>query len=138
MIGLAPPVSTATAIIEFVAPVPGFPDARTWAVEAWGEEASPFSLLRNVEVEGLEFVVVSPFLFFPDYAADVDDAVAASIGLTAPEDAVVWVVLNVGESVEDTTANLLGPIIVNTGTNQAVQAILHDPDLSTRARLLGE
>lgn len=137
MIGLAEPVSSATAIIDFVAPVPGFPHARTWAVEAWGGDASsPFSLLRNAEVDGLEFVVVSPFIFFPDYTAEVDDAVADSIGLTDPADALLWVVLTVGESVEDTTANLLGPIVVNTATNQAVQAILHDPDLSTRAPLM--
>lgn len=127
----------ATAVVEFVSPVPGFPDARRWALEVWGDDpTSPFTLMRNTEVEGLEFVVVSPFVFFPDYEPDIDDAYVEALDLRRPEDATVWVVLTIGESITDTTANLLGPIVVNHTTGNAVQAILHQPGLSTKVPLL--
>lgn len=138
MTGMAATVTeTATAVVEFVTAVPGFPDARTWAVEVWGDDpASPFSLMRNVEVEGLEFVVVSPFVFFPDYEPDLDNATVDALALDGPEDAMVLVVLTIGESIEETTANLLGPIVINTKTNAASQAILHAPGLSTKTPLV--
>ena len=142
MTGMATPVMTEpetdTAFVEFVSAVPGFPDARTWGMEVWGDDpSSPFSVMRNVETEGLEFVVVSPFVFFPDYEPELDDATVGSLDLTAAEDAVVLVVLTIGESIEETTANLLGPIVINTRDNRAVQAILHQPGLSTKTPLIG-
>ncbi len=141
MTGMATPVMTEpetdTAFVEFVSAVPGFPDARTWGMEVWGDDpSSPFSVMRNVEMEGLEFVVVSPFVFFPDYEPELDDATAGSLGLTGPEEAMVLVVLTIGESIEETTANLLGPIVINTSNNRAVQAILHQPGLSTKTPLI--
>lgn len=136
MTGTATVPEAATAVVEFVAAVPGFPDARTWTLQVWGDDpTSPFTLMRSVEVEGLEFVAVSPFVFFPDYTPDLDDATVEALELTSAEDAVVLVVLTIGESIEDTTANLLGPIIVNRNTNRAIQAILHQPGLSTKASL---
>lgn len=126
----------AQTTITFAVPIPGFPGATEFAVEPWGGPGSPFSVLRCTQVDDLEFVVVSPHAFFPDYAPVIDDATVEAIGLTKPEDAMVLVILTLGARPQDATANLLGPIVVNIHTGQAAQAILNDRDLTTREPLV--
>ena len=88
-------------------------------------------MLRSQDVDDLEFVVVSPGVFFPDYAPEIDDELAAELDLASADDAVVLVILTVREPVETSTANLLGPIVLNRRTRQGAQVVLspedHDP-----------
>lgn len=129
---------TAAPVLDFVAAVPGFPQARSWELQPWGDgDDIPFRVMSSLDVEGLEFVVVPPFPFFPDYEPEIDDSTVDSLGIESPEDVMVYVVLTVGESLETTTANLLGPIVINTTNNRAAQAILHQPGLTTRMPLTG-
>ncbi len=101
----------------------GFPEAERYAlVEV--PEATPLFLLRSLDVPGLEFVVVPPAVFFPDYAPEVDDASAARLGLVDAEDALLLVVLTVGPAAADATANLLAPIVINQRTRAAGQVLL--------------
>jgi flagellar assembly factor FliW len=101
----------------------GFPDAERYAlVEV--PEATPLFLLRSLDVPGLEFVVVPPAVFFPDYAPEIDDASAARLGLIDAEDALLLVVLTVGASATDATANLLAPVVINQRTRAAGQVLL--------------
>jgi flagellar assembly factor FliW len=130
-------MTVSTPMIEFVTAVPGFPDARSWMLEPWGDDPmSPFAMLSCRDVEGLAFVVVPPFPFFPDYEPDLDDATVQALDLKRPEDAAVYVVLTLGESLGDITANLLGPIVVNLTNRRAAQPILHQPGLSTSVPLV--
>ncbi len=100
----------------------GFPDAERYAlVEV--PEACPLFLLSSLDEPGLEFVVVPPAVFFPDYAPEVDDASAARLGLTDAEDALLLVVLTVSDA--GATANLLAPILINQHTRAAAQVVLH-------------
>ena len=100
----------------------GFPDAKRYAlVEV--PEASPLFLLRSLDEPGLEFVVVPPAVFFPDYAPEVDDASAARLALTDAQDALLLVVLTVNDA--GATANLLAPILINQRTRAAAQVVLH-------------
>jgi flagellar assembly factor FliW len=124
-------------VIEFVTAVPGFPEARSWSLRPWGDdEDSPFRVMASLDVEGLQFVVVPPVLFFPEYAPEIDDATAEALGVTAAEQVAVYVVLTLGDTLEDTTANLLGPVVINMADGRAAQAVLHQPGLSTKTPLL--
>lgn len=113
-----------TPVLEMAAGLPGFPDARRFVLMAWGEEGSPFSLLRSLDHESLEFLVAAPVVLFPDYAPELDDVDAGALGLLSAEDALVLVIVTVGEHAEDATANLLAPIIVNIHTLVAAQIAL--------------
>jgi flagellar assembly factor FliW len=101
----------------------GFPDAERYALVEI-PEASPLFLLRSLDEPGLEFVVVPPAVFFPDYAPEIDDASAARLELTDAEDALLLVVLTLGEGVEQATANLLAPVVINQRTRVAGQVVL--------------
>lgn len=104
----------------------GFAGPQRFTIERWGGDDSPFSLLRSVDDDALAFVVVPPSVFFPDYEPELDDDTAASLAGSADE-LVVLVIVTVPDVVREATANLLGPLVVNTTTKTGIQAVL-DPD----------
>lgn len=101
----------------------GFPDAQRYALVELAQ-TSPLFMLRSLDVPGLEFVVAPPALFFPEYAPEVDDATAARLALIDAADALLLVVLTVGEGIGTATANLLAPIVINQRTRAAAQVVL--------------
>lgn len=114
------------AQIHFAEGLPGFPDHREFVLVRWGDDESPFSLLRSTDDE-VAFVVVPPAIFFPDYAPVIDDETADVIGAQRAEDVLLLVIVTVREPIDRSTANLLGPVLVNLTTLRGVQAVL-DPD----------
>jgi flagellar assembly factor FliW len=113
-------------VIEMAAGLPGFREARRFVLVEWDEPASPFAVLRCVDVEELEFLVAAPVVLFPDYAPEIDDGYAEALGLQSADDALVLVIVTVPERPEEATANLLAPIVVNVHTYAAAQIVLPD------------
>ena len=132
---LEAPVDTAELLFE--SGLPGFPDAHRFTLIRWGDDDSPFSIMRSLDHEGLEFVVVPPMVFFPDYEPELDDATAERLELERGEDAIVLAMVTLGEHAADATANLLGPIVVNRHTNHAAQAVLANSGYELRTPLIG-
>ena len=123
--------------LHFSGGLPGFPDVRRFLLVRLGDEASPFSVLRSLD-DGtdLEFVVTHPGLFFPDYEPEIDDDTANRLELKSAEDALLLVIVTVADPVADSTANLLGPIVVNRHTRAAAQAVLGNSGYATREALI--
>jgi len=85
-----------------------------------------FRWLQSVTDPSLAFVVVDPAEFFEDYAIEISDADAETLGLEREEDALVLVVLTVGAGAKQITANLAAPIVVNSKTLEGMQVVLQD------------
>ncbi|MCU1468806.1 MAG: Flagellar assembly factor FliW [Actinomycetia bacterium] len=128
---------TATDIAEitFPAGLPGFPQAHRFDLAPWGPAGSPFLLLSSTEEPDVGFVVVPPWVFYPEYEFELDTGTAERLSLTASEDAVVFVVVTLRERPEDSTLNLLGPIVVNRHSHEAAQVVLPSAGYSVRAPL---
>jgi flagellar assembly factor FliW len=124
--------------INFSGGLPGFPDARTFVLMNTELAQEPFSIMKCLEDDSLEFVVTTPVLFFPDYAPEIDDATVARIGITSGDDALLLVLLEVGDEAIDITANLMGPIVVNKHTNAAAQAVLSGQGYELREPLFSK
>ena len=127
--------------LHFAGGLPGFPDVRRFVLVRLGDELSPFSVLRSLDGNtgdsaGPEFVVTHPALFFPDYEPEIDDDVAGRLELKSAEDALLLVIVTVADPVSASTANLLGPIVVNRHTRAAAQAVLGDSGYATREVLV--
>jgi len=122
-------------VIELVHPMPGFPEHRRFALVRLDEDGV-LCALRSLDDPSLRFLVTSPVTFFPDYAPVVGDDVVADLGITDAADVLVLLVLTAGASLAETTANLLGPVLVNTVTRRASQVILDDPSLSVATPLV--
>jgi len=61
---------------------------------------------------------------------------AAALGIEDPDDAGILAIVTLPARLEEMTANLLGPIVVNVRTRRAKQVVLDDPRYHTRHRLL--
>jgi flagellar assembly factor FliW len=121
--------------IELVHPLPGFPDHRRFALVQLDDDGV-LCQLRSLEDPSLRFLVMSPVPFFPDYAPEVSDEVVEELQISSADDVIVLLVLNAGDSLDTTTANLMAPVVVNTATMQAGQVILDDPSLPLAAPLV--
>jgi flagellar assembly factor FliW len=125
--------------LHFADGLPGFPDVRRFVLISLGD--GPFSVLRNIDggpepPSGPEFVVTHPGLFFPDYEPEIDDDTAERLGLKSADDALLLVIVTVADPVAASTANLLGPIVVNRHTRAAAQAVLGTSRYATREALV--
>ena len=121
--------------IELVHPLPGFPDMRRFALVQLDDDGV-LCQLRSLEDPSLRFLVMPPVPFFPDYAPEVGDDVVEDLQIDSAEDVIVLLVLNAGETLDTTTANLMAPVVVNTATLRASQVILDDPTLPLAAPLV--
>ena len=66
MTTLAPMIDTQQ--ITFSSGLPGFPDVRNFVLMNTELAQEPFSILKCLDEDDLEFVVTTPAVFFPDYA----------------------------------------------------------------------
>jgi flagellar assembly factor FliW len=129
-----PAVDVSVPTIELVDGMPGFPSLRTFALVSLDDAGLLYSL-RSLQEAELRFLVVPPAPFFPDYAPEIDDESARRLGLDDAEDAMVLLVVTVGDTPQDATANLLAPIIINSKTRAGAQVILTGSDHPLRAAL---
>ena len=121
--------------IRFAAGLPGFPHVHRFRLAPWGPPGSPYLSLRAVDDPDVGFVVVPPWVFYPDYEFDLDDSTADRLALTYAEEAIVLAVVTLRDRPEEATLNLLGPIVVNRHTHEAAQVVLPTTTHSVRAPL---
>ena len=123
--------------LNFVRRLLGFPESTTYVlVEV---EATPYMWLQSVDESEVAFLATSPFLFFPSYDLVLGDEEQAAIEVEDPDQVEVLTLLTVhrdGDQAQTITANLLGPIVVNSGSRKALQVVLDNPDYSTRVPLV--
>jgi len=128
---------TAADVVEitFPAGLPGFPHAHQFELAPWGPAGSPFLLLSSADDPNVGFVVVPPWVFYPEYEFELDNGMAERLGLSEASDAVVFAVVTLRDRPEDSTMTLLGPIVVNRFTHEAAQVVLPSAGYSVRAPL---
>ena len=104
----------------------GFPDQKRFIVHEHRDD-SPFYWYQSLDDPNLAFVITSPYLFKPDYTLDVDKAVKemAWNGAEKQNDLDIYIVVNIPKGApQRMTANLVGPILVNTKIHEAVQIVV--------------
>jgi len=116
-----------TAAVSLIAPLAGIPGT---AYEIDEVDAGLFTL-RSTSGPLRLFVVEGSAL--PTYQPELDDEQVAALGLTAPEDAEVYVVVNPADGAP--TLNLLAPIVVNRHSRRGAQLVLDAARWPLRASL---
>lgn len=102
-------------------------------------KSAPFCWFQSIEEPNLALVIMSPFIFKPDYEIDLEEFMASREwkGIKT-EDLLIYVVINIleEEKGKKITANLIGPIIINSKNNQAIQVIISDSPYSHQHNVL--
>jgi len=118
----------------------GFPDVKRFVI-LQHKENSPFFWYQSVDDPMLAFVIMSPFLFKPDYKVDLEN-VLKEISWNEEEkqnNLELYVVVNIPKGAPDKmTANLIGPILINNKIYQAVQIVISDSHYTHKFPLVRE
>ena len=101
-------------------------------------ERQPFYWLQSIDVEQVAFVLVSPFLFRPDYEVNISNEELAEIGIHSPEKALIFTIVTIPPDGSPMTANLQGPLVINRDTRKGKQAVLTDSRWKTKHDIMAE
>jgi flagellar assembly factor FliW len=119
-------------LITFPEGIPGFPSVKQYALVE-NDKGHPFFWLQAVEDPGLAFVVTDPLIFKPDYrpALSPEELKELEIDPSNLDSAVVLTILTIPhDDPLKLTANLLGPLVINTKTRKGKQFVLSDQNYS--------
>jgi flagellar assembly factor FliW len=98
----------------------------------------PFFYLQSIDVSDLAFILIDPFLFRPDYSLDVNDDSLVDIGVSQPDDVLVFAIVTVPGEGGSVTANLMGPLIINKANRLGIQTILGDSRWRVKHDIMAE
>ncbi|MGM1021270.1 MAG: flagellar assembly protein FliW [Bacillota bacterium] len=115
-------------IYRFEKGIPGFEETTEFVVLDPNE--APFYYLQSLQQKELSFVLVDPFIFYPEYEFELPDSEAEELGIES--NLVVRSILTLHEQVENSTINLLAPLVFNPDNRQAKQVVLHQSPYQTK------
>jgi flagellar assembly factor FliW len=129
--------------IDLVRPLAGFPELTRFVLVRLDEDGesdasgeSALYELRSVQAPDVRFLVAVPTAFFPDYGFELDESTCSELRLADATEALVLVLLTIGDDAASTTANLLAPVVINARTRSAAQVILSGTDWPVRAAVV--
>jgi flagellar assembly factor FliW len=101
----------------------GFPECRRWVLVPTKRDG--LFWLQSAEHAPLAFLLVDPFIYFPGYAVDLSTSDLARVGTSEPSEIIVMAIVTVGSrDGSPPTANLQGPVVLNTAARQGFQVVL--------------
>ena len=113
----------------------GFPENRRFVIFQH-KENSPFFWYQSLDDPKLAFVITNPLLFKSDYHVN-PEAVFGEMEWPADANFDLFVIVTIPKGrPQEMTANLIGPILVNLNTREAVQMVIADTAYSHRYPLL--
>lgn len=112
-------------LFSFPDGIPAFEDAKNFVI-LLNNNIKPFIYLKCVDIEDLGFVCIDPFLVCPNYSINIPAKDLSILGLQTPGDALVLCLVTVEQNPQNTTTNLLAPIIINIKNSIGRQVILNE------------
>ena len=122
------------SLLIFPEGVIGFKDATRFVMFECSDDGI-FKWLQSCERPELAFVICEANFIVPTYSIVIGSKERQLLKLARPEDAVVCLILVIPKNPLDATANLLGPLVMNTETRLGIQVVVVNPQYSTRYRL---
>ncbi|MBO4401236.1 MAG: flagellar assembly protein FliW [Selenomonadaceae bacterium] len=122
-------------IVHFKDGIPAFEDEHEFVILPYDED-SPYYFMQSLRTPDLAFLMTVPFLFFPEYTFEVDDATLEELEIKSDDKVSYYSLVTIPNySIRYMTANLLAPIILNNTNMQAKQLVLEKTDYTTKERL---
>jgi|AAFX01.1.fsa_nt_gi flagellar assembly factor FliW len=116
--------------ITMAVPMPGFPAHREYVLVRLNDDGLLYAF-TSIQDPELRFLVAPPEPFFPDYAPEIENEVFAALNTKDPDRLLLMTVITAG--VDETTANLLAPIVLDRDSMRAMQVVLSGSGYPVRA-----
>ncbi len=110
-------------IIRFPQGLIGFPDRKAFQLFE-PVDGYPLKFLQSTEDPDLSFTCMDAAAVKMDYEVPLEDSVAQVLSLESPQDALVLLLMVVPADPSQMTADLAGPLVINTRTRIGVQVVL--------------
>lgn len=103
-------------------------------------EQKPFYWLQSVDVKEIAFVLINPSIFRKEYQLNVEESDLEEIGLKSAdvESMLIFSIVTLPENHQLMSANLQGPLIINSKKRIARQSISLNPKDKTKHYILEE
>lgn len=121
-------------LLHFPEGLPGFAEEKDFAFLTTDPEGS-FAYLQSTNNQDLTFILVDPFSFFKHYSFEMDEAMMELLGVTEEDPPQVFSIVKVPEKVEELSANLVAPIVINWKKHVGTQVVLNNSPYSVNQRL---
>ncbi len=118
-------------IINFPEGIPGFEESRRYVLLDIPEN-EVFRVLQDVEDEFVSFVVTDPWSFFEGYDFDIPDEELLKINISKEEQLSVMNIVTLSDEFENSTVNLLAPVVVNKDDRAGKQYVLNSGKYTTK------
>ncbi|MFB0846158.1 flagellar assembly protein FliW [Paenibacillus oleatilyticus] len=87
-------------------------------------EGSDLGYIRSVQDEKIGFVVAIPFEYFNEYAFELNQDDVARLELQSERDVLILSIVTLKEPFQESTMNLLAPLVINVRNLKGHQIIL--------------
>ena len=122
-------------IFTFVEPIIGYEQYKQFALIDYNEE-SPFKWLQSLENPALALPVTIPGYFGISYEFTIPDEKEVVLGATSADEILSLNIANVPNGApQNTTVNLLAPIVINTANKRAIQLVLSNTNFAIKYKI---
>lgn len=122
-------------LISFPDGLFGFPNLKKYLLLALNEDDDSMLLLISVDETKIGFVLVNPFLLYPDYDPALTPQELTFLKAKDIGELSCYSICVVHEDYLDNTVNLRCPLMINPETRQGIQVILENSSYECRHRL---
>lgn len=120
-----------TDIYTFPKGIPGFDQESQFALIH--EQDSPFIYMQSLKEQHLAFIVTDPFNFYPDYEFELPEEESEELDIQ--DTLMIRSIITLRDNIEDSSLNLLAPLIFNPERRVGKQIVLHRTSYQTSHRL---
>lgn len=114
-------------ILSFAHGIPGFEEEKQFILIPAEDIEFPFSYLQSVQSADLAFIVTDPFLFVENYDFELSPSDATALNVKTDEDLAdisVLTIVTIPNDVDQTTINIMAPIVINHAVKVGRQVLL--------------
>ncbi len=126
------------AIIDFPEGIPGFKEVKKFVLLGKIDDETPFQWLQGVDNTDLAFVVISPYMIKQDFVVDIEDSEVEVLDIKDTEKVLVYSIVVIPENINNMTANLKAPVLINTENNKGKQVTMENGDYQIRHYIMEE
>jgi len=116
-------------ILTFVHGIPGFEEEKQFILIPAEDIEFPFSYLQSVKSADLAFIVTDPFLFVENYDFELSSSDATALNVKNDGDLAdisVLTIVTIPNDVDQTTINIMAPIVINHAAKVGRQVLLSE------------
>ncbi|MCC0783683.1 flagellar assembly protein FliW [Clostridioides sp. ES-S-0108-01] len=91
---------------------------------------------NSIEEDCIGFIIVSPFEIINEYEIILNQDIIEKLEVESPNDIVLFNIITLGQTLEESTVNMKAPIVINIKNNYGMQIILQEEKYSIKYPLL--